>query len=98
MNIEINTETLKSDAGRMNEQLTRVRTAMNNMNSAISTLNGMWKGAANQAFTAQYASDYDNMTAVCDTVGKIISDMKSAADKYNKCDSEVKSIINSIRI
>lgn len=98
MNIEIITEKLKSDASDMQAQLARVKSDMNKMNNAIATLNGMWKGNAREAFNVQYASDYENMTEVCNIVEKIISGMNTAADKYSACDSQVKDIINSIKI
>ena len=98
MNIEINTGTLKSDTNRMKEQIQKVRNAVNSMNEAVSALNGMWEGSAKNAFNVQYVSDIENMEAVCSEADRMVEGMSTAADKYDSCDSQIKNIINSIKL
>ena len=98
MNIEINTGTLKNDTNRMREQIQKVREAVGNMNDAVAALNAMWEGSAKNAFNVQYASDCENMEAVCSEAERIVENMSIAADKYNSCDLQIKNIINSIKV
>lgn len=98
MNIEINTGTLKNDTSRMREQIQKVREAVGNMNDAVSALNAMWEGSAKNAFNVQYASDCENMEAVCSEAERMVEDMSGAAGKYDSCDMQIKNIINSIKV
>ena len=98
MRLEIDSYQLKSNADRMMVQLEKVRTSMERMNDAIGVLNGMWEGAAKSAFLAQYSSDYENMTEVCNLVAKIIDGMNKAAVQYSQCNKEASDIVHSLKI
>lgn len=98
MDIEINTDILKSDASSMGDKVSILRSTMEQMNSAVLEMSGMWEGTAHDSFVTQYNSDYENMKEICDIVDKIIDCMNYAVTQYDQCDTEVKDVINALRI
>lgn len=98
MDIEINTVALRNDAKQMSDEVMQLRETMVRMNESIGALNSMWEGSSHTALLNQYATDYENMMEVCNTVDRIIECMMFAVGQYNQCDDEVRNAINSIKI
>lgn len=96
--ISINTSILSSDIEVMQQQLNVVKSDLDKMYDAVRVLDSMWDGPANEAFNAQFQLDRNDMTALCDTIQKIINCMEYAKKEYNSCEADVSSIISSIAI
>lgn len=96
--IAVNTSTLANDIRELGTTLSAVRAQMNQMFNQIAELDTMWDGPANAEFNKQFARDRQNTENMCKTVDSLITCMGYARDQYNSCESEVNSVIGSIRI
>lgn len=96
--ITINTSTLSKDIDKLKQQLRAISDDLVKMYQAVHILDGMWDGPANEAFNIQFNQDKDDMLELCNTVQKIIECMEYAKKEYDSCETEVGSIIVSMKI
>ena len=61
-------------------------------------LNQMWSGQAHEEMVARFQQDQRLSEEVLGVVKEILGDLKNASEEYLKCDGNVKSIVDSIRI
>lgn len=96
--IEVETEMLKKDAQELLEKKQNAETALKEMIGEVEELNAMWKGKANDAFRAQFGIDVMKMNALLERMKKLGECMEFAASEYVRCEGEVKSLVDSIKI
>lgn len=96
--IEIDIGILASDIDTMQSRLDEIKKGITRMYDAVITLDSTWNGQASETFKQQFNSDREEMIALSDTIQEIIGYLTYAKDTYNGCESEVASVINSIRI
>lgn len=96
--IEIETEQLKRDTQELLENKQKAETVLNEMVGEIEELNAMWSGKANMAFRTQFNKDVELMKALLEKMQKLAGCMDFASAEYAKCENEVKSLVDSIRI
>lgn len=96
--IEIDTDMLKSDVGEIESGIDNAKKALEALMSELEELNTMWKGKANVAFRMSAKKDHEAMLRMISEVEKLKESMCKAAKEYEKCESEVKSMVDSIRI
>ena len=96
--ITINTNTLNREISALRSHLQAIEQDLGNMYSAVRRLDAMWEGPANEAFRAQFESDRKSMEELCKTIRQIIECMEFAKNKYNQCETNVESIVQSIRV
>lgn len=96
--IEIDTNILANDIETMQSLLDSINADMDRMYDAVHVLNTMWEGKANAAFNVQFHKDQADMRELCKLIQKIIGYLRFAKDNYNKCENQVSSIVNSIKI
>ncbi len=96
--IAINTNTLQGDIDKLNEKLTQVRKSIDEAYTATHELDMMWDGPANIAFQAAFKKDQKDMEEMCNIIEKMIASMSMSKTEYEKCESDVNTIIDSIRI
>lgn len=98
MNIEINTENLAVDIAVMKSRKDDLVRAKTLMFQCIENLNGMWSGAAHDAFVQATAVDATTIEALIDSIEHLISCMENARGKYDTCQDTVNGLIQSIRL
>lgn len=96
--INVNSATLKKDSNDINAKVNSLLKELQNVYTEVKSLDAMWEGPANAAFTAQFAADYENFKTVCDYINNFARDMNSAANEYDRCEAEINSAIKSIRV
>ena len=96
--VEIDTKRLQKDIDILNSNLSRMRKTGSNMMHSINALNAMWEGETKNAFLTQFKSDYETLESMEKVIEELIDDLEYAKNKYNSCENQVASIINSIRI
>lgn len=96
--IEQNTDRLSDDIIRLEEEKALLEKAIDAMFDAVKTLDTMWDGPANEAFRLQFQTDYGTCTEMHKTLGILIQNLRRAREEYDKCESEVGNLVNSIRI
>lgn len=96
--IVVNTNTLASDADNFENHIEAANARLESMKQNIDELNTMWKGQANEAFKQQFMIDYADMKEIINKCRKYKNLLSSAVTEYNKCDSQVNSLVNRIKI
>lgn len=96
--IAINTNTLQADIDKLNEKLDQVRKSIDEACTATYELDKMWDGPANMAFQAAFAKDKRDLEEMCNIIEKMIGSMSMSKTEYEKCEADVNSIIESIKI
>lgn len=98
MEIEINTETLASDIEQLQENLKSVEENLNEMYEAVSHLDNMWDGPANEAFMEQFTADKEEMKELCKEIRQYIESLAYARQEYNAAEAAVADVVNAIAI
>lgn len=98
MNIEISTEQLTVDVGRMREQTSQLDAARVRVFSCLEELSGMWVGAAHDAFQAQVQVDSELLKELVDELNQLIECMEYARTQYDICESEAENAVTAIRL
>lgn len=96
--ISINTSVLQGDIDKLKESLETVRKNIAEAYMATYELDKMWDGPANITFQTAFRKDQRDMEELCNTIEKMINSMEMARTEYDKCEADVNTIIDSIRI
>ena len=96
--IAVNIETLEQDIKDLEETLASIRGEMNGMFESVSELDKMWDGPANAVFVQQFLTDKGIFEDLCESVDGIIDSMNNAKTTYRKCEANVKSEIDKIKV
>lgn len=96
--IEIDTDQLKRDTQELLENKQSAESVLNEMVQDIEELNTMWSGQANRAFRVQFSKDVQLMQELLEKMEKLAECMDFASAEYVRCEGEVKSMVDSIRI
>lgn len=96
--IEQNTDRLSDDIIRLEEEKAVLEKSIDAMFDAVKNLDTMWEGPANEAFRAQFQTDYQTCLEMNKTLGILIEKLRKAREEYDKCESEVENLVRVIRI
>lgn len=96
--MEIDTQQLRTDIRSLEDNIGRLEKSLENMMSDLEGLNAMWTGRANQAFRAQVSQDRSFMEDTLRHLIRLTECMTYAEKEYVRCENEVKSLADSIRI
>ena len=89
--IAVNTDTLRNDITSMKEALSRIY-------EKIRELDSMWEGKTHDMFMTQVQKDNTDMEEMCNTISQLLECYTFADNEYVRCESQVSSIINAIRL
>lgn len=96
--VEIDTSMLQTDIKELEENIVRVQSSLEGLKTELNELNTYWQGSANIVFRAQVSKDYSFMEEVLQEMNKLKECMVHAGREYGKCEEEVLSTVNNIRI
>ena len=96
--IEIDTGLLKSDVEELVVNTRNARQSLENLRAELEELNTMWTGQASLAFHVQADKDCNLMEELLQEMDKLAECMTHAGREYVKCENQVKSAVENIRI
>lgn len=96
--LEIETTRLQKDIDDLRSHLRQIEQKGEQMMSGINALSQMWEGPAKEMFIAQFQSDYKSLQSMEDILETLIKNLEFAKENYDICETNVSSIISSIRI
>lgn len=96
--IVVNTNTLASDADNFENHVESANARLESMKQNIDELGTMWTGQANDAFKQQFMIDYKNMKEMINKCKKYKGLLSTAVSDYNRCDNQVNSLVNNMRV
>ena len=96
--IRVTTENIGRDKESIQNELSGIERAVDGLYQEMQSLSQTWEGPAWQNFQSQVSSDIENMHAVCEKVSGFVSHMEYALKEYQKCEDQVQSLVDNIRI
>ena len=96
--LKINTGRLGSDAGQVKTLKDKMEKELTSMKSEIDAMNSMWQGPAKQEFVKAFEDDRSAAAEVIRELKSLQGFETQAKDKYEKCEHQVSSLVDSIRI
>ncbi len=96
--VEIDTTALKRDSVQLKTVINRINSEMDNMFGSVRELGAMWEGPANEALTAQFKIDRENMREVCRAIEELIACMEEASRSYENGERNVMNVVDEIRV
>ena len=96
--LRVDTRELNKDLDELQRLTVVLNDAEKNMIEQIRQLNSMWTGKANSAFNVQFDIDCSKFEQLRDTIKKYREKLAKARTEYNRCDSKVNDIVNSIKV
>lgn len=98
MHIEIDTAHLSRDITTMHDRVEELGQAKTNVFNCLEGLNGMWVGAAHDAFVIQTGVDGEMLDSLIQNINHLISCMEYAKGEYEKCQEDVNSTISAMHL
>ncbi len=98
MEISNDTGILGSDVRAMKDQLASARSHLNQLDSSMEQLNGMWSGPASSTIKQRYAQDFECMTNACELLECFLDKLEAARRSYESCESNVSNVVSAIHI
>lgn len=80
----VNTATLKTKSGELNDLVTRYRVCVEQLVATEASLNSMWDGEANDAFHAAFVTDKAKMDQFANLINQYIDKLMSIAARYEQ--------------
>lgn len=96
--LEVNTDRLSYDCNNMDELLAKAEKDADAMFEAVTELNSMWKGTANDAFSKQFSQGYEFTKRYLAEIKKFITRIKKESNSYAVCEEKAVNLARNIRI
>lgn len=96
--IRIDTARLGSTGAMIKTTVEQMRQCTQRLYAEMAELNGMWQGPAQGAFIAQFQQDQQAMEQICQALQEYAQDLEQAKNEYEKCNGDVRAVIDAIRV
>lgn len=96
--LEVETTRLSSDIENLRQHLNGMRKSGSSMMELLNQLGTMWEGEAKNAFAEQFTSDYETLCNMADVLEDLIKDLEEARTRYDSCERDVGSVIETMRV
>lgn len=96
--IKINTNRLNSDAERIAGLIQTMKKELSNMKGSVNDMNKMWEGPTKIAFMQAVNRDTQALQDLINSLESIQKYEVSAKKEYEKCESQVSQLVDSIRV
>ena len=96
--IRVNTNQLKTDVEKVAESIHSMTTEVGKLENAYHALDAMWDGPASEVFKSVYEHDIEELKEAIKALEKYNVFENGAREKYDTCESEVNSIVGSLRV
>ena len=96
--IKVNTQTLDTDSQTVLGYLKDIEKQKGNVASSMIELNRMWSGPAYDQFVAVVSDDLTRLDLLLENLKKIYNYEQRAKTEYEKCESQIKTMIDDLKI
>ena len=94
----VDTNSLINDVEEIRSYINKVRNNINDMFSSVQTLNGMWTGTANKAFTDKFIKEKQMIEEYLKEIDGYVNRLENESSSYGNCEQRAISIVNAIRV
>ena len=95
---EIDTASLHQGVSVLQEDLSVLRETNSMLQDELAKLSGMWSGPARDAFHTQFQKDCDDFGGICEQLKSLLTSMTDAGQRYEACDTEVRGVIDAVKV
>ena len=96
--IKVDTGKLQNTESSVRDQIRNIQASLVKMQKDVASLNAMWSGEANQSFNQTFQKDIADLNSLCNGLSMVADYEENARKEYAKCEEQVASVINSIRV
>lgn len=96
--IQIDTARLGTTGSKIKVMADQMQGCVRCLYAEMEELGTMWQGPAKTAFTAQFRQDQKAMEQICQALRQYAQELEQAKNKYEKCNVDVRGIIDAIRV
>lgn len=96
--IKVSTQRLNQDRDTIQSEMKDISRSIEELAEEMRLLGQTWEGPAWLAFQNQAAADIENMQMIYEKLSVYISHIEFAVKEYQKCENQVNSLVDSIRI
>lgn len=96
--VEIDIGQLSSDLDQLCQLRVKLKQNMGLMEESIKELNNTWEGAAHDEFIRGFDEDCKSINEMMTTLSQFLESLEYARNEYSKCDADIKSSVDAIRI
>ena len=96
--IQIDTARLGGTGGTIKTMVEQMQGCVQRLYAEMAELDTMWQGPANAAFEAQFRQDQEAMEQISQDCQGYAEDLEQAKSEYEKCNGDVRGIIDAIRV
>lgn len=96
--IEIDITKLGSDLSQLTNLKKTASTNMDELVAAIQALNATWEGTAHDTFLSEFTSDQSKMEEALSALEEFLQAVEYAQQEYSKCEQNVGSLVDGIRV
>lgn len=86
--IQVTTATLKNKANELKNLNSKFKSQVENLNSAESSLNGMWEGEVKDAFHKAFSQDITQMHNFYNAIEQYVQKLEQIAAAYEKAEKK----------
>ena len=94
----VNTDTLRSDVSKIEESFNSMKSRIAEIYENVEALNALWDGPANDSFNQAFKQDHSNVNAYFTTLNNIIEQLDRSRENYDKCETEVENMVDSLHV
>ncbi|MCR4640696.1 MAG: WXG100 family type VII secretion target [Lachnospiraceae bacterium] len=96
--IAVNTSQLQKEVDTMENALKLLKTRIDEAYQEVNELDKLWDGPDNKAFQESFRRDQAKMTEIYEALKSLVASMSMSRVEYEKCEADVKSIVDNIKI
>ncbi len=96
--IKADTKDMARDRTEMQSEIEKIHKEVDELAEELALLANAWEGPAWETYQMQIAEDVEHIHGICDSLQHFLAHMTYAQQEYEKCEMEIKRLIDSIPI
>ena len=94
--IKVSTTELQSDARSVESSIKQLETEIGRLEQELNTINTMWEGPASETFFLVFQADIEELRNLIRDLQSFNTYENNAVSNYNRCESEVGGLVDSL--
>ena len=94
--IKVSTTELQSYAQSVEENIKKLEAEIGKLEQELNTINTMWEGPASETFFLVFQTDIEELRNLLRDLQSFNTYENNAVSKYNRCESEVGRLVDSL--
>lgn len=96
--IKVSTEAMQQTLNVYSAQKNAQATAYQAMKNAVSSLDGIWTGAAASSYQGQFQAFYNNISQAEQKMEDAVTELRQSADLYTETEGTISGVVGGLDI